>query len=135
MKRTGLLLIIGAVAGLAVLSVGAVAPVPAPGSSEVEQLRNEVAALRQRVASLEERLKDGSVFVVPKDGKNRPDIIDPYHGLQRVPPNWKRFEFNGMPYYIVPIDNTHKPANETTKQVTPDKTPAASEAPESTAKP
>ena len=46
MKRTGLLLMIGVVAGLAVLSVGAVAPVPAPQSSEIKQLKKEVEALR-----------------------------------------------------------------------------------------
>jgi hypothetical protein len=123
MKRMGLLLIIGAVAGLTVLSVGAVAPVPPQRSSEIEQLRNEVAALRRRVASLEERLKDGSVVVIPKEGKGRPDIIDPSHGFHRVPPHWREFEFNGMTYYIVPINNTSKSAGEGGKQVPPSPSP------------
>ena len=120
MKRASLLLIVGAVAGLAVLGVGAVAPVSAPESSEIKQLKKEVETLRQRVASLEERLKDGSVVVIPKEGRSRPDIIDPYPGFRRVPPHWRPFEFNGMTYYIVPCDNTSKPAGEAPKQVTPD---------------
>jgi len=133
MKRTGLLLIIAVVAGLAVLSVGAVAPVPAPESSEIKQLKKEVDALRQRVDSLEERLKedlipptpkDGqrrSPFIVPapKDGRRMPGFIIPAPGSGRVPPHWREFEFNGMTYYIVPCDSTSKSAGETPKQVTP----------------
>ncbi len=124
MKRTGLPLILGVVAGLAVLSVGAVAPVP-QGSSEVEQLKKEVAALRQRVASLEERLKDGSVLIIPKDGRNRPDIINPYPGPHREPPYWQKFEFNGIPCYIIPVNQAGTPASETKSQVPPDKIPPA----------
>ena len=119
MKRAGLLLMMGVVAVLAALAVGAVAPVSAPKSSEIEQLQKEVATLRQRVASLEERLKDGSVVVIPKEGRSRPDIIDPYPGSRRVPPHWRQFEFNGMTYYIVPCDSASKSAGEPPKQVTP----------------
>ena len=133
MKRTGLLLLIGAVAGLAVLSLGAVAPVPSPESSEIKQLKKEVETLCHRVDSLEERLKedlipptpkDGqrrSPFIVPapKDGRRAPGFVIPAPGSGRVPPHWREFEFNGMTYYIVPINNTSKPADETPRQVTP----------------
>jgi hypothetical protein len=138
MKRTGLLLIIGVVVGLAVLGVGAVAPVPAPESSEITQLKKEVEALRQRVDSLEERLKedlipptpkDGrrrSPFIIPapKDGRRAPGFIIPAPGSGQVPPHWREFEFNGMTYYIVPIDNTPKPAGEADKQVSESPSPA-----------
>jgi hypothetical protein len=138
MKRTGLLLIIGAVAGLAVLSTGAVAPVPSPESSEIKQLKKEVEALRQRVDSLEERLKedlipptpkDGgrrSPFIVPapKDGRRTPGFVIPAPGSGRVPPHWREFEFNGMTYYIVPINNTSSSASEASKQVPPSPSPA-----------
>jgi len=133
MKRTGLLLIVGAVAGLAVLSLGAVAPVPSPESSEIKQLKKDVEALRQRVDSLEERLKedliaptpkDGrqrSPFIVPtpKDGRRTPGFVIPGPTPGRVPPHWREFEFNGMTYYIVPINSTSKPADETPRQVAP----------------
>ena len=133
MKRTGLGLMIGVVAGLAVLGVGAVAPVPSPESSEIKQLKKEVEALRQRVDSLEERLKEdlippapkdgqrGSPFIVPapKDGRRTPGFVIPTPGPRRVPPHWREFEFNGMTYYVVPINNAHKPVGEPPKQVAP----------------
>ncbi|MCL5280326.1 MAG: hypothetical protein M1376_10515 [Planctomycetes bacterium] len=144
MKRAGLLLIIGVVVGLAVLSVGAVAPVPAPESSEIKQLKKEVETLRQRVDALEERLKEdllvpapkegrrGSPFIIPapKGGRRAPGFVIPAPGSGQVPPHWKEFEFNGMTYYIVPIDNAHKPAAEVEKQTPPNETPAASQAPD-----
>ena len=139
MKRAGLLLMIGVVAGLAVLGVGAVAPVPAPESSEIKQLKKEVEALRQRVDSLEERLKEdlmvpapkegrrGSPFIIPapKDGRRTPGFIIPGPGFrQGPPPHWRQFEFNGMTYYIVPINNASKPVDEAGKQVPPNPSPA-----------
>jgi hypothetical protein len=144
MKRAGLLLIIGAVAGLAVLGMGAVAPVPAPESSEIQQLKKEVETLRQRVDALEERLKEdllvptpkdgrrGSPFIIPapRDGRRAPGFVIPAPGSGRVPPHWREFEFNGMTYYIVPCDNAHKPASEVETQTPPDETPAASQAPD-----
>jgi len=138
MKRASLLLIVGAVAGLAVLGVGAVAPVPAPESSEIRQLRKEVETLRQRVDALEERLKENlipptpedgkrkSPFIVPapKDGRRTPGFVIPGPGSGRVPPHWREFEFNGMTYYIVPINNTSKSVGEAGKQVPPGPSPA-----------
>ena len=131
MKRASLLLMIGVVVALAVLGVGAVAPVPSPESSEVKQIKKEVEALRQRVDSLEERLKedlipptpkDGqrrSPFIVPapKDGRQTPGFVIPTPGPRRVPPHWREFEFNGMTYYIVPINNASKPNVEPGQQV------------------
>ncbi len=128
MRRTGLLLVAGAIAAVAVLCVGAVAPVSSQGSSEIEQLRNEVATLRQRVEALEERLKDATLSAALKESKAGSGVIDPYHGLRQEPPHWKKGEFNGVPYYIVPIDKTHTPAREAPKQVPHDQAPAAPEA-------
>jgi hypothetical protein len=139
MKRTGLLLTIGTVVGLAVLSMGAVAPVPSSESSEIKQLKKEVETLRQRVDALEQRLKEdllapapkdgrrGSPFIIPapKDGRRAPGFVIPAPGSGRVPPHWKEFEFNGMTYYIVPCDSTSKSAGEAPKQVTPDQSPTA----------
>ncbi len=132
MKRTGLSLMIGVVAGLTVLSVGAVAPVPPQKPSEVEQLKKEVAALRRRVDLLEKRLndKEGVILVAPQDGRVRPDIIDPYAIRRETPRNWKQGEFNGMTYYIVPINNAHKPTGAVEKQTPQNETPAGSKAPD-----
>jgi hypothetical protein len=133
MKRTGLVLMIGAVTALAALGAAAVAP--APGSSEIQQLKKEVAALRQRVASLEKRVSDGSVFVVPKGGPDRPDIIGPNRWFRRVPPDWRDFEFNGMTYYIVPCDSMHRRAGEAGEHVPADRLPLAPKTPVQPPKP
>lgn len=126
MRRTGLWLISGAVAAVVVLGMGAAAPAPSQDSSEIEQLKKEVAALRGRVEALEERLKEGKV---------RPGVITPYQELRQVPPNWKRGEFNGMPFYIIPIDKTHTATNEAKKQVPHDETPAPPKAVDNIIKP
>lgn len=129
MRWTGVLLLVGVVVGAAAaLSIGAVTSVPAQGSSEVGQLKSEIATLRQRVETLEQRLNEALVPALPKGGRPRPDIINPYPWPRVVPPNWKRFEFNGMPYYIVPIDTPH--ANDAQKQVPPNATPVVPGTPE-----
>ncbi len=144
MKRAGLLLMIGVVVGLAVLGMGAVAPVPAPESSEIKHLKKEVETLRQRVDALEERLKEdllvpapkdgrrGSPFIIPapKGGRRAPGFVIPAPGSGQVPPHWKEFEFKGMTYYIVPCDSPSKPASEVEKQTPQNETPAASNAPD-----
>jgi hypothetical protein len=105
----------GAVAAVVALCVGAASSEPSQGSSEIEQLKKEVAALRQRVESLEERLKADLTPPNPRDGKETPGIVNPSPGLRQVPPNGRRFEFNGMPYYVVPIDKTRAPASDVRK--------------------
>jgi hypothetical protein len=77
------------------------------------------------VSSLEEQLKNGSVLVIPKDAKSRPDVINPWPDPRRVPPAWHKFDFNGMPCYIIPINQANTPVSEKTTQVPPDKTIAA----------
>ena len=135
MRRTSLFLLIGIVAVVAALSMGAVAPVPSPQSSEVAQLKKEVESLRQRVDSLEQQLKKGLIPAPFRGGRAKPDIINPYPWPRQVPPDWKPFEFNGMTYYIVPIDQARAAANDTPKQAQPDKAPAAPETADHTSKP
>lgn len=125
MRRTGLLLIIGVMVAVLALCVGAAAPKSAPESTEIEQLKKEVAALRQRVELLEERLKNE---LVPTSITDKPGVINPYPGPRQTPPNWKSFEFNGMSCYICPIEETHKHTSEAKKQAPCDPAPAASKA-------
>jgi hypothetical protein len=101
MKRPGLLLVIGAVAGLAVLAIGTVAPVAAPESSEVQQLRKEMTALRQRVETLETWQKQVVAAGV---------VREPTH-------YWSKGEVNGMPIYVLPLDSTRRVHNDATQRV------------------
>ncbi len=132
MKRTGLLLVAGAVVGATILYAGATAP--SSESAQIEQLKKEVADLRHRVELLEERLKSDLIPATTKDGKERPGIINPYPGLRQVPQNWHQGEFNGMPYYIVPIDKSQTPPTEVKKPAPLDKA-ATPKAPDNTPKP
>jgi hypothetical protein len=120
MKRTGLLLVIGAVVVVVIHWAAVASPQPTQGSSEIEQIRKEVASLRERVESLEERVKQELIPASIQDGKDRPGVINPYRGQRQVPQNWQRFEFNGLPYYICPIQETHDPVGEAKEQTAPD---------------
>jgi hypothetical protein len=135
MKRTGLLLIASAVAAVGILCAVAAAPAPVPGSSEIEQLKNEVAALRQRIEVLEERAKEDLIPAATGGGQAKPGVINPYQGLRPVPQNWKRGEFNGVPYYICPLGATHQPTSEAKKQVPPGQAAATVETVDSIPKP
>ena len=126
MKRTGLLLVTGAIVALTILYVGAAAPTPAPGTAaQIEQLKKEVADLRQRVENLEEQWKNDLVPATRAESKIRPDVINPYPSLRQVPQNWTRGEFNGIPYYIVPINHPRTPPTEVKPQTPPDRASAA----------
>jgi hypothetical protein len=105
MRRIPLPLIAGAVAGAAALCVGAASPEPSQDPPDIRQLRDEIAALRQRIESLEERLKDRSIIIPRGEGRHEPVLLDPRFWPRQVPKDWKPFEFNGVQFYVVPIDS------------------------------
>jgi hypothetical protein len=115
MRRTRLFVTLGGIVAMAAFGAGAIAPRAVPESSEIEQLKKEIALLEQRVESLEKRLADNSLRAAVENGRQSPDVINPYLGVRPVPRNWKKGEFNGMPYYIVPIDKGPAPAPEPQK--------------------
>ena len=60
-----------------------------PKPSEVEALRDRVKALEDRVAALE-----GQVHMAPRLLRTPP----------HVPERWQPREFNGITYYVIPIE-------------------------------
>jgi len=83
------------------IALGAVLTFPAdsgttPDNSEIDTLRKQVQALETRVEMLEKLLaqqqQDPNAVTVPPFLHGRP-----------VPENWSRREFNGMPYYVIPL--------------------------------
>jgi hypothetical protein len=101
------------------IALGAVLTVAAdsgttPANSEIEALRSQVEALEARflettvgvigrvpklearVAALEQRL--AGQLPDPNGLTRRPSL----HGSP-VPENWSRRQFNGMPYYVIPL--------------------------------
>lgn len=135
MKRTGLLLIGGAVAAVGILCAVAAAPAPVPGSSEIEQLKNEIATLRQRIEVLEERAKEDLIPAATGSGQAKPGVINPYQAVRQVPQHWKRGECNGVPYYICPLGATRQSTSETRKHTPRDETPAPPKAADNLVKP
>jgi hypothetical protein len=69
-------------------------PASQPLAEQVKQLSDRVAKLEAQVAELKKR----QPLVVM-----RPSTAPPADS-PRVPENWHRREFNGQPYYIVPLD-------------------------------
>ncbi|MBP7053791.1 MAG: hypothetical protein KBE65_22495 [Phycisphaerae bacterium] len=102
MKRTRLLLVAGVIAAGVVLGIAPAAPQPAQESSQIEQLRNEIAALRQRIEALEKRLPDHSIIIPRDNSRQGPIVIEPPSPARR---DWRPFEFNGMQFYVVPLGN------------------------------
>ena len=83
------------------IALGAVLTVAAdsgttPDNSEIEALRAQVEALEARVDVLEKLLG-------AKQGDPNAVIVPPILHGRPVPRNWSRREFNGMPYYVIPL--------------------------------
>lgn len=76
------------------------AGVPAFESNvEGASLAGKVAALEQCVAALEARMQQGAPVVA---------IPAPRPGAEPLPRDWQRREFNGLPYYIIPLQEEPK---------------------------
>ena len=106
MKRAILFLAAGGILVTTILCAAATSSGPAGDTSKIDQLKQEVEMLRLRVESLENRLKDNSTLVLPHGRTMSPQTIDPNSLLRprSAPRDWKRFEFNGLPCYIIPIE-------------------------------
>lgn len=107
MRRIPLLLITGVLVAGAALCVRAASSGPSQDPPGIEQLREEIAALHRRVDSLEERLKDRAIVIPRGDSRQGPILIDP----RQAPKDWRPFEFNGMRFYVIPLENSHVPAS------------------------
>ena len=66
-------------------------------AKQVQDLKKQVAALEQKVTSLESRLQQ-LTLTIPQT----------FPELKQLPKGWQKYEFNGMTYYIVPVDQDLK---------------------------
>jgi hypothetical protein len=111
-KHITLLAVAGVILAGIAFCTGGTSPDPSHKLSDVEQLKEEVASLRRRVEALEQQL---TVRVIPLSSPDReavPGITDPYGGPREIPSNWRRFEFNGLPYYVIPVGSPQTPTQE-----------------------
>ncbi|MGE3314437.1 MAG: hypothetical protein AB7O26_04920 [Planctomycetaceae bacterium] len=97
-RRTQLFLIfLFTLLGVAVLiSQGSL---PGAESTALEKLQQQVEKLEARVTVLEQL--PGSTSCLQYHRPHLPHAVPP-----RQPQNWRREEFNGEPYYIVPLDGS-----------------------------
>jgi hypothetical protein len=109
--RTSLALAACVVLCAGVWWVRASAAVVIPGSGAAEKaakdVPEQVAELQKKLANLESRIaaleKRPAYVTVPGQA---------FHRMPTVPKNWGEKEFNGIKYYIVPLDTkTITPAN------------------------
>jgi outer membrane murein-binding lipoprotein Lpp len=68
-------------------------------AKQVQDLKKQVAGLEEKVASLESRLQKITVA-----------IPQTFPELKQLPKGWEKREFNGMSYYIIPLDQDLKRA-------------------------
>jgi hypothetical protein len=106
MKRAVLFLAAGGILAAVTLCGAAASPGASEDSSDIEQLKKEIATLRERVESLERRLNE-QTLTIPRGRVMPPMTVDPNSlpGFRSTPRDWKRFDFNGQPVYVIPIDN------------------------------
>ncbi|MFB0524090.1 MAG: hypothetical protein ACETVZ_01010 [Phycisphaerae bacterium] len=100
--------IVGTICFLLILafSIGAAPVDPKDISAEISALRKEVLSLQERVKALEKRLDSAAIFVPgsqPWRGGFR--LLDALRQYTPVPKGWQKRQFNGITYYVIPIDH------------------------------
>jgi len=81
------------------------------GSGEIAELKKHMSSLEERIKSIEKRLEDGTIITVtPPVQPDAPAVTIPMilPRQQRLPRGSVRREFNGIPFYIVPIKRSTK---------------------------
>lgn len=107
MKRIVSIIGIFSILFIIALSFGAASAYPENKQDEITELKKEVLSLQKRVKELEERLERATI-IFPQTKFRMPESIIkiPKEHLQPkyIPKGWQKFYFNGIPYYIIPID-------------------------------
>ena len=106
MKRAILFLSTVCVLSLVVFCAGAAPDNDDDTSSDIKALKKEIATLRQRVEALEKQLAERRV-IIPRTPRGQVPGLTP-RDSQRTPEGWQKRYFNGVPFYIIPIDGRPK---------------------------
>jgi seryl-tRNA synthetase len=82
---------------------------------ELKSLRSEVASLEKRVERLENQLQQVSKVI-----KNYSVTIpQTFPRMPQVPKGWRKREFNGIPYYVIPLQQIPKKSPQRTRDNAP----------------
>ncbi len=66
-------------------------------TKQIEELKKQVGALAQRIAILESKLQK-LTLAIPQT----------FPDLKQLPKGWQKREFNGLEYYVIPIEQDIK---------------------------
>ena len=66
--------------------------------AELKSLKSQVTSLEKRVKSLETQLADRTLKDIP--------LIMPQ--TPQTPKGWRKRQFNGIPYYVIPLQQNSK---------------------------
>lgn len=69
------------------------------GNDTIAQLKARISSLEQRVEGLEKKLQTSTIKQRPVKRRQPSPSRD-----QSISRGWRRKEFNGVPYYLVPLD-------------------------------
>ncbi len=78
---------------LTLLALGATKDSNDNVKAELKSLKSQVASLEKRVKTLEIQLADRALKDIPLIMPQRP----------QVPKGWHKRQFNGIPYYVIPL--------------------------------
>ena len=99
-----ILLLVMILAGIYVLALASLGKPPKEQSkTEIQQLQAEVTNLERRVLDLEQRVR--KLETIKLAIALSPGLLPERSPL---PEGWQKRYFNGVPYYIVPLENKEK---------------------------
>ena len=98
MKRFLLLIALAILMPLTLLALGAKTDSNKSIEAELKSLKSQVASLEKRVITLEAQLADRTLKDIP--------LIMPQ--TPQTPKGWRKRQFNGIPYYVIPLQQNPK---------------------------
>jgi len=101
MRRFLLLIVLTILMPLTLLAFGAKTESCDNVKSELKSLRSQVESLEKRVQTLETQMADRALKDLPLIKPQTPQT-------PQVPKGWRKREFNGIPYYVIPLQKNPK---------------------------
>ena len=99
MRRFLLLIGLAILMPLTLLALGAKTESSKNVEAELKSLKSQVASLGKRVTTLEPQLADRAIKDLPLTIPQTP----------QAPKGWRKRQFNGIPYYVIPLQqNSNK---------------------------
>ncbi len=106
MRRFLLLISLIILMPLTLLALGAKTDSNDNVKAELKSLKSQVASLEKRVITLETQLADRTLKYLQPAIPQTPQMIMPQ--TPQTPKGWRKRQFNGIPYYVIPLQQNPK---------------------------